>query len=56
MTIKLQDNVLLFDWNNSMKLIEPIDLAVKRNQPDKSSEIKIIDGKHIYLNMKTDCL
>jgi len=56
MTIKLQDNVLLFDWNISMKLVEPIDLAVKGNQPDTSSGIKIIEGKHIFLNMKTDCL
>ena len=56
MTIKLQDNVLLFDWNISMNLVEPIDLPVMRNQPGKSSGIKIIEGKHIYLNMKTDCL
>ena len=56
MTIKLQDNMLFKNLKKSIQLVESVELALNGWQPDKSAGIKILEGRHFYLIMKTYCL
>jgi len=56
MTIKLQDNMLFKNLKKSIQFVETVELVMNGRQPDKSAGIKILEGRHFYLIMKTYCL
>jgi hypothetical protein len=56
MTIKRHDNMLLKKLKKSIQLVEYVELALNGWQPGKPSGIKILEGRHFYLIMKTYCL